>query len=108
MAMMSLLQAMQDNDSQDIENVENVARLSQNSVSYFVELTLAQAYEEDDEIIISEKDINKHPLMEWEQATQEELLGYLTKAPENKASCLKVKAMVLEEGLSNIGIEIDQ
>jgi uncharacterized protein YjaG (DUF416 family) len=106
MAMMSLLQGMQDNDKQDIENVENVARLSQNSVSYFVELTLAQAYEQDDEIVIAESDINDHPLMVWEQATQEELFDYLTKAPENKATCVSVKAMVLEEGLSNIGIEI--
>jgi uncharacterized protein YjaG (DUF416 family) len=106
MAMMSLLQGMQDNDKQDIENVENVARLSQNSVSYFVELTLAQAYEQDDEIVIAESDINEHPLTVWEQETQEELLTYLIKAPENKATCVTVKAMVLEEGLSNIGIEI--
>lgn len=108
MAMMSLLQAMQDNDKQDTENVDNVARLSENSVSYFVELTLAQAYEEQDEIVIEEADINAHPLMEWEKATQEELFEFLKTASENKATCVKVKAMVLEEGLSNIGIEINQ
>ena len=44
--------------------------------------------------------------MQWEIATQNEICDFLTTASENKASCVQAKAMVLEEGLSNLGIEI--
>tara|TARA_R110000751_G_scaffold66696_3_gene136131 strand:- start:45 stop:224 length:180 start_codon:yes stop_codon:yes gene_type:complete len=56
--------------------------------------------------MISEQQIREHPLMQWEIATQNELFDFLTSASENKASCVKAKALVLEEGLSNLGIEI--
>jgi hypothetical protein len=45
--------------------------------------------------------------MQWEIATQNELFEFLTTASENKASCLQAKVMVLEEGLSNLGIDIN-
>lgn len=44
--------------------------------------------------------------MQWEQETQSELFEFLKKAPENKKSCLYAKSLVLEEGMSNLGIEI--
>lgn len=107
MALMSLFQAMQDPDS---DGFVNVSKLSENSVSYYVELSLAQELDEitpsEDEIEISQQQITEHPLMQWEIATQNELFDYLTTASENKASCLKAKDMALEEGLSNLGIEI--
>lgn len=107
MALMSLFQAMQDPES---DGFINVSKLSENSVSYYVELSLAQKIDEitpeEDEIMISEQQIREHPLMQWEIATQNELFDFLTSASENKASCVKAKALVLEEGLSNLGIEI--
>ncbi|MFT6585605.1 MAG: hypothetical protein ACJAVU_001719 [Cognaticolwellia sp.] len=107
MALMSLFQAMQDPES---DGFINVSKLSENSVSYYVELSLAQQIDEitpeEDEIMISEQQIREHPLMQWEIATQNELFDFLTSASENKASCVKAKALVLEEGLSNLGIEI--
>ena len=105
MAVMSLLQGMQDTES---EGLSNVGRLSENSVSYYVELILAQEIDEGDidQAEISEEDLQQHPLMQWEHATQNELYDFLVSAPENKQTCLKIKAMVLEEGLSNLGIEI--
>ena len=44
--------------------------------------------------------------MLWEQETQTELYDFIKLAPENKKSCLYAKSLVLEEGLSNLGIEI--
>jgi len=107
MALMSLFQAMQDPES---DGFVNVGKLSENSVSYYVELSLAQEFDattpNEDEIEISPEKIAEHPLMQWEIATQNELFDFLSSASENKASCIKAKAMVLEEGLSNLGIEI--
>ena len=108
MALMSLFQAMQDPES---DGFINVSKLSENSVSYYVELSLAQQIDEitpeEDEIMIEPQQIAEHPLMQWEVATQNELFDFLSTASENKASCVKAKAMVLEEGLSNLGIEIN-
>lgn len=108
MALMSLFQAMQDPES---DGFINVSKLSENSVSYYVELSLAQQIDditpEEDEIVIEPQQIAEHPLMQWEVATQNELFDFLSTASENKASCVKAKAMVLEEGLSNLGIEIN-
>ena len=108
MALMSLLQSMQDTQNSAFENI---GKLSENSVSYYVELSLAQEMDQqapdDAEIIITPAQIKEHPLMQWEVATQNELFDFLKTASENKASCLKAKALVLEEGLSNLGIEIN-
>ncbi|REL37205.1 YjaG family protein [Thalassotalea euphylliae] len=104
MALMSLLQALQSKDAQEFANV---SRLSHNSVSYYVELLLVEESDDaDDELSISQQQLNQHPLMEWELATQNELFDFLKQAPENKNTCQQAKAMVLEEGLSNLGIEI--
>ena len=103
MAMMSLLQAMQD---KEIQGAEIVSRLSENSVSYYVELIIAEQRAENDESEITNKEIELDPLMEWEFDTQNELYYALKELPENKDTCLKIKAMVLEEGLSNLGIEV--
>ena len=99
MAIMSLLQALQSKDPQEFASV---SRLSHNSVSYYIELSLA----EESDAEITPADIRQHPLMEWELATQNELFDFLKDAPETKQTCQQAKAMVLEEGLSNLGIEI--
>lgn len=103
MAIMSLLQAMQDKDD---EAFSNVGRLSENSVRFYVELMLADELDENSDSEITEEDINQHPLMQWEIATQNELFDFIKNAAENKNSCVKAKSLVLEEGLSNLGIEI--
>ena len=108
MALMSLFQSMQDPES---DGFGIVSKLSQNSVSYYVELSLAQDLDEqtpdDEDIIINPEQIAAHPLMAWEIATQNELFDLIKGASENKASCLQAKALVMEEGLSNLGIEIN-
>lgn len=104
MALVALFQIMQDEDS---DGCENVSRLSENSVNYYVELTLAQELPQDDNRDISLDEIANHPLMLWEKETQNELFEFIKKAPENKKSCLYAKSLVLEEGMSNLGIEIE-
>ena len=103
MALMSLLQTMQDKDDQ---GVKNVIRLSCNSVSAYVELLLVEQLDESATAEISLDEINQHPLMLWENDTQQELIAVLQNSAENKHTCEKIKALVLEEGLSNLGIEI--
>lgn len=103
MALMSLLQNMQDKDS---EGFINVGKLSENSVSYYVELLLLEQLDETGEAEISDEEIKSHPLMAWEIATQNELFDYIQIAAEQKKSCIQAKELVLEEGLSNLGIEI--
>ena len=100
MAIVSLFQIMQDKDS---DGCMNVSKLSKNSVINYVELMLSQDMAIED---VSDESIESHPLMEWELSTQQELLNYISIAQENKKSCLHAKSLVLEEGLSNLGIEI--
>ncbi|QOL26331.1 YjaG family protein [Thalassotalea sp. LPB0316] len=101
MAMISLLQGMQD---KELENFDNVAQLSLNSVNFYCELELSE-HEELEQAELDQA-IEQHPLMQWELATQQQLFDFIANAPETKASCKEAKAMVLEEGMSNLGIEI--
>lgn len=92
------------------DDVQAVGRLSENSVSYFVELTILQSLAHDNQsegIEVSPEQINEHPLMQWEKDTQNELFDFLKFAAENKRSCELAKEIVLSEGLSNLGIEIN-
>lgn len=100
MAMVSLFQIMQDKTS---EGCLNVSKLSENSVVKYVELLLSQDAEDAN---ITDEDIDSHPLMQWELETQQELFNYIRIAQENKKSCIHAKSLVLEEGLSNLGIEL--
>jgi uncharacterized protein YjaG (DUF416 family) len=104
MAMMSLLQLMQSNgQDKSHEDIHSVSRLSHNSVSYYVELLLV----DEGATQVQPSDINDHPLAIWEKETQNELFDFLKFAAENKRSCQLAKEMVLSEGLSNLGIEIE-
>lgn len=100
MALMSLLQAMQDNE--DDEGFIAVSRLSFNSVSFYLELMIAQ---ESDEAEITDEAIEQHPLMVWEKEMQTELFDFIKVASENKQTCEKMREIALSEGLSNLGIE---
>lgn len=99
MALLSLLQLMQDKES---DGAKSVSRLSENSVSYYCELEFAQVEEEGEQ----NDNISDHPLMQWEVATQQELFDFISSNPETKKVCQLSKALVLEEGMSNLGIEI--
>ena len=104
MAIMSLWQLMQSNGADKAhEDINSISRLSQNSVNYYVELLLLEEGAED----INDTDIDEHPLIVWEEATQNELFDFLKMAAETKRSCQLATEMVLSEGLSNLGIVIE-
>lgn len=108
MALMSLFQLMQNNGKdKSTEEVTSVSRLSVNSVSYYVELTLLESAEAQHIDEVEATDIENHPLMLWEKDVQNELFDFLKFAAENKRSCQLAKKIVLSEGLSNLGIEIE-
>lgn len=106
MALMSLWQLMQSNGKdKSHEDIMAISRLSYNSVSAYVELLLIE--EAGIEMSDSQtSQVDDHPLMAWEKATQHELFDFLKLAAENKRSCQLAKKMVLSEGLSNLGIDI--
>ena len=106
MAIMSLWQLIQSNGKdKDHEDVSSVSRLSYNSVSYYVELTLLEEGDSQASDTLAQQ-IKAHPLIVWEKETQNELFDFLKLAAENNRSCQIAKKMVLSEGLSNLGIEI--
>lgn len=114
MAIMSLFQAISDKEDADFTTV---GRLSSNSVYGYVELLLEQEQEQGSESVSKEmltdeaaltEAIEAHPLVQWEIDTQYELFDFLKDAPETKATCEQAKQLVLEEGLSNLGIEISE
>jgi len=95
----------------DIEDIKSISRLSHNSVSYYVELLLLDEADEatqgsDEELAITQEQMNEHPLVQWEKDTQNELFDFLKFAAEDKKSCEMAKKMSLSEGLSSLGIEI--
>lgn len=106
MALMSLMQAMQDNEG---EGFATISRLSQNSVNFYVELSLTQEIDEqetNEATEVSDAMIASHPLMQWEKEMQNELFDFIKTAPENNETCKALKNIALEEGLSNLGIEL--
>ncbi|WDE05465.1 YjaG family protein [Thalassomonas viridans] len=117
MALMSVFQGIQDKNSADFASV---GRLSANSVYGYVELLLLEERAEeraeestgdsaepnDEALDIAPDVLEQHPLVQWEVATQNELFDFLKNAPENKKTCEQAKEMVMEEGLSNLGIEV--
>ncbi|KGJ97506.1 YjaG family protein [Colwellia psychrerythraea] len=99
----------------DIDDIQSISRLSHNSVSYYVELLLLQEAEdvvEPDDVaaletlVITTEQMSEHPLMQWENDTQNELFDFLKFAAADKRTCKLAKQMSLSEGLSNLGIEI--
>ena len=94
----------------DLDDIKSISRLSNNSVSYYVELLLLDGASQNDinneDFVITTEQLNDHPLMQWEKDTQNELFDFLKFAAEDKRSCQLAKQMSLSEGLSNLGIEI--
>ncbi len=102
MAVMSLFQAMQDNEG---DGFDNISKLSSNSVYFYVEACLAE--ESKDETEILQVAIEDHPLVQWEKETQNELFDLLKNSPESTATISLIKKLVTEQGLSNLGIEVN-
>lgn len=95
MSFAALLQLMMGEDAQ---GAVVISKLSQGSVEAFIEAT------SEDEL--DAKQIKAHPLMQWEVAFQNELLDLVETLPRDKNSITALRTMAVEEGISNIGLEI--
>lgn len=84
---------------EDMQGAVVTSKLSQGCVEAFIEAT--------SEADLTEQALKQHPLMEWEIAFQTALLEDLETFDANAESCKKLKTLALQEGISNIGIEID-
>lgn len=81
---------------EDPQGAVVVSKVSQGCVEAFIEAS------EEEGVAIKE-----HPLMVWEIELQAEILTLLKSGiKRNKESVKQLKALAIEEGISNIGIEI--
>ncbi|WP_438864584.1 YjaG family protein [Neptunicella sp.] len=95
MSMTALILLIMDDDPQ---GAVVVSKLSQGSVEAFIE-----AATEGD---VDDQQIKQHPLMQWEISFQTELLDVIAKAKPSADVFKQLKAMATEEGMSNIGIDL--
>lgn len=94
MSLVSLLQFLKTNEQPDIVNI---AKISQGTVVSYIETQHAD---------ITNEELRADPLMQWEVEYQNELLDKLENAKKTKEFVASLKAFALEQGCSNIGIEI--
>lgn len=83
---------------EDPQGAVVASKLSQGGVEAFIEATSEDS--------LTDQDIKEHPLMQWEIAFQTELLDLLESMKSGSESAKKLKLLALEEGMSNIGIDI--
>ena len=81
---------------EDEQGAVVVSKLSQGSVEAFLDATQEQ-----------QEDIKQHPLMQWEIAFQQDLLALIGSTKTNADTVKALKKMATEEGISNIGIEME-
>ena len=84
---------------EDPQGAVVVSKLSQGGVEAFIEASAEQTLED--------AEIKQHPLMQWEISFQQELLTLLSKAKPGAELCKQLKHMACEEGISNIGLEMN-
>ena len=81
---------------EDSQGAVIVSKISQGCVEAFIEATESK-----------DLDIAAHPLMIWEREHQVKIVELLKSGiKRNKEAVIQLKALALEEGISNIGIEI--
>lgn len=96
-ALLAIDIALQQAIQADADAAMSTARLSRASVSRFIECT--------EEL---EQPISRHPLMQFEHESQRELLEALAGVEKPSASQARaIKQLILESGVSNIGLERD-
>ncbi|MCC2606640.1 YjaG family protein [Planctobacterium marinum] len=81
---------------EDAQGAVVVSKVSQGCVEAYIEASEGE-----------QEDIKQHPLMSWEIAFQAELIALLQgKIKRNNDLVKRLKALAVEEGISNIGLEI--
>jgi len=81
---------------QDLQGAVVISKLSQGSVEAYLLMT-GEA---------TDDDVKQHPLMQFEIEVQQELLDSLENLRRNSEHIKSLRALALEAGISNIGLEI--
>lgn len=89
-------------NKEDDQGAVVVSKLSQGTVENFIEFTEPEISEAEDR----RQAMKAHPLMQWEIGTQQEVLDFVNKHERNKDSVRELRQLVLQEGMSNIGLDI--
>lgn len=101
-ALSILLQGLLDKNA---NNLLDVAKVSQGSVVKFIELNDAAELPADER----QQYIDEHELYQYEIAMQQSMVQFLETQPEVNATLIKtVRQMVEEEGVSNLGLQLDE
>lgn len=99
MALEALLQGFQD-EKHDFCQI--ISQLSTNSVSFYLQTLLSEQGEQQ----VSLAQLKADPLMQWELEMQNALFDLVQTLKPSEQGCAQAKQLVLEQGLSNLGIEI--
>lgn len=75
-----------------------VSKLSQGTVEAFIEASA--------DVELDKQAIKQHPLMQWEVAFQQSLLDIVSQNTITTDVITQLKVLAVEEGISNIGLEI--
>ena len=95
-----MLQGLLDKESKPLLDV---AKVSQGSVAHFLELTEGAELSAEERVQM----LREHELTEYEIAVQQAMLSFLEGYAEVNSELVKeVRAMVTEEGVSNLGLEV--
>ncbi|MGM0481589.1 MAG: YjaG family protein [Pseudomonadota bacterium] len=100
-AISSMLQGLMDKTS---DSLLDVAKVSQASVIKFIELNDAEQVAADD----LQHYVEEHELYQYEIAMQQAMIDFLASQPQVSPALVKqVRQMVKDEGVSNLGLELD-
>ncbi|WP_199609863.1 YjaG family protein [Flocculibacter collagenilyticus] len=97
-AMISLLTALLNKDA---EELLNVTKISQASVSKYIEYSFDVSEQEFDN-----HDVREHPLMQREIAFLKDTIDKVEPLKPSNETAKQLKALAKEDGMTNIGIEI--
>lgn len=99
MSMAALFNLM---NKEDEQGAVVVCKLSQGSVEAFIDFTEPDISDSE----VRNQLVKQHPLMQWEIATQVEIIEYVKSHERGKTMVKALRDLALREGVSNIGIEI--
>ena len=96
-----LLQGLMDKNA---GNLLDVAKVSQASVVKFIELNDAEQVSPDE----LRQHVEEHELYQYEIAMQQAMVDFLESQPQVNAALIKqMRQMVLDVGVSNLGLQLD-
>ncbi|RUO45512.1 YjaG family protein [Idiomarina aquatica] len=97
-----LLQGLLDKNA---GNLLDVAKVSQASVVKFIELNDAEQVPADE----LQQHVDEHELYQYEIAMQQAMVSFLESQPAVSAALIKqVRQMVIDEGVSNLGLQLEE